>query len=54
MKIKNNILKDEDELLHKPGEIQKWREAYYWNWIDLENKITGCSTIGIIPNEKRI
>jgi hypothetical protein len=42
-----------DELLHKPGDILKWREAYYWNWIDLDNKITGCSTIGIIPNEHR-
>jgi len=52
-KEKNNELEDADELLHKPGEIQKWREAYYWNWIDLENKITGCSTIGIIPNEHR-
>lgn len=53
VKEKNNALKDADELLHKPGDIQKWREAYYWNWIDLENKITGCSTIGIIPNEQR-
>ncbi len=53
MKDKNNTLKDDDELLHKPGEIQKWREAYYWNWIDLGNRITGCSTIGIIPNEQR-
>ena len=49
----NNTLNNVDELLHKPGDIQKWREAYYWNWIDLENKITGCSTIGIIPNEHR-
>jgi hypothetical protein len=42
-----------DELLHIPRDILKWREAYYWNWIDLDNKITGCSTIGIIPNEHR-
>ena len=37
VKEKNSALKDADELLHKPGEILKWREAYYWNWIDLEN-----------------
>jgi len=42
-----------DEYLHKPGDILRWREAYYWNWIDLENRITGCSTIGILPNEHR-
>jgi hypothetical protein len=46
-----NALNDTDELLHKPENILKWREAYYWNWIDLDNKITGCSTIGILPNE---
>lgn len=42
-----------DELLHQPGKTLKWREAFYFNWVDLDNKIAGCSTIGILPNEKR-
>lgn len=51
---KNSLsLKDSDELLHQPGDTQKWRESYYFNWVDIENKISGFSTIGIVPNEKR-
>lgn len=52
MKIEEKHSKD-DEFLHTPGEIPAWREAYYWNWTDLENKITGCSTIGLLPHENR-
>lgn len=48
-----SILKDEDDLLHQPDKTLKWRESYYFNWVDLENKISGFSTIGIVPNEKR-
>jgi len=51
--MKKNVLNEKDEYLHTPGEILKWREAYYWNWTDLENGITGCSTIGILPNQNR-
>jgi hypothetical protein len=46
-------LSDVDELLHKPTDDEKWRESYYFNWVDLENNISGFSTIGILPNEKR-
>jgi len=46
-------LKDTDDLLHKPNDDLKWRESYYFNWVDIENKISGFSTIGILPNEKK-
>jgi hypothetical protein len=42
-----------DDYFHQPSEEEKWREAYYWNWADIENKISGFSTIGILPNENR-
>ena len=46
-------LSEADELLHKPTDEEKWRESYYFNWVDLENSMSGFSTIGILPNEKR-
>ena len=46
-------LNEEDELLHQPTDELKWRESYYFNWSDLSNKISGFSTIGIVPNENR-
>jgi len=46
-------LNKEDELLHPPTYELKWRESYYFNWLDLDNKISGFSTIGIVPNENR-
>ncbi len=49
----NSFLIDADELLHKPTEELKWRESYYYNWVDLKNEISGFSTIGIVPNEHR-
>jgi hypothetical protein len=52
-KIKSTDYVEADDHLHQPTNEQKWREAYYWNWADLENKISGFSTIGIVPNEKR-
>jgi len=42
-----------DELLHNPTDEMKWRESYYFNWVDLKNGVSGFSTIGILPNEKR-
>ncbi len=52
---KNEIIVEnaEDDLLHLPDTSLKWRESYYFNWVDLDNKISGFSTIGIVPNEKR-
>lgn len=49
----NSLFKDSDDLLHNPDKTLKWRESYYFNWVDLNNKISGFSTIGILPNEKR-
>ncbi|MBY9017039.1 MAG: hypothetical protein KGD68_15220, partial [Candidatus Lokiarchaeota archaeon] len=46
-------LDNRDELLHQPTNELKWRESYYFNWADVENKISGFSTIGIVPNENR-
>ncbi|MFX0179772.1 MAG: hypothetical protein ACFE78_06250 [Candidatus Hodarchaeota archaeon] len=42
-----------DEYLHPPTKEIKWRESYYFNWVDLKNKISGFSTVGIVPNENR-
>ena len=52
-KIKKIDYVDADDHLHQPTDELKWREAYYWNWADLESKISGFSTIGIVPNENR-
>ncbi len=46
-------LTEADELLHKPTSESKWRESYYFNWVDIQNEISGFSTIGFVPNEKR-
>jgi len=53
LKDNNRILSEDFELLHKPNNDLKWRESYYFNWADLKNKISGFSTIGILPNEKK-
>lgn len=52
-KIKKIDYVDADDHLHQPTDELKWREAYYWNWADLESNISGFSTIGIVPNENR-
>lgn len=46
-------LDESDEYLHEPSDETKWRESYYFNWVDLDAKISGFSTIGIVPNEKK-
>ena len=46
-------LTEKDEHLHRPTGEAKWRESYYFNWVDLENKVSGFSTIGLVPNENR-
>jgi hypothetical protein len=48
-----SALAEEDELLHCPTKELKWRESYYFNWVDLENKVSGFSTIGLVPNEHK-
>ena len=52
-KITNTDYVEADDFLHQPTNELKYREAYYWNWVDLESKISGFSTIGIVPNENR-
>lgn len=42
-----------DEYLHHPDKRKKWRESYYFNWVDIKNKISGFTTLGIVPNEKK-
>ena len=44
---------ESDDFLHQPDDALKWRESYYFDWADLNNKISGFSTIGIVPNENR-
>jgi hypothetical protein len=46
-------LAERDELLHRPATDSNWRESYYFNWVDLQNKVSGFSTIGLTPNEKK-
>jgi hypothetical protein len=46
-------LTEKDELLHRQTTESKWRESYYFNWVDLENKVSGFSTIGVVPKEKK-
>jgi hypothetical protein len=42
-----------DDYLHQPGLESKWRESYYFNWVDLHKRISGFTTIGILPNQKQ-
>ncbi|MEM2087817.1 MAG: hypothetical protein QXF52_03990 [Thermoproteota archaeon] len=45
-----NTLSPEDEENHKPSERKDWRESYYFNFVDLENMVSGFTTIGLYPN----
>ncbi|TFF63593.1 MAG: hypothetical protein EU521_01045 [Promethearchaeota archaeon] len=42
-----------DDYLHQPGDTPEWRESYYFNWVDLEKKISGFTTLGILPNKNK-
>nr|MDO8082103.1 hypothetical protein [Candidatus Freyarchaeota archaeon] len=53
MSNKTPTLTGSDELLHQPDNRLKWRESYYFNWADAENNVSGFTTIGILPNEKK-
>ncbi|MFB0562280.1 MAG: hypothetical protein ACETWM_13835 [Candidatus Lokiarchaeia archaeon] len=53
MSKKPSTLNESDELLHQPDDRLKWRESYYFNWADAKNNVSGFTTIGILPNEKR-
>ncbi len=47
-----SVSKD-DEFLHEAGDRDDWRESYYFNWVDPQSKISGFSTIGLLPNLKK-
>jgi hypothetical protein len=53
LKGKNDFSNENDDFLHQPDDTLKWRESYYFDWADISNKISGFSTIGIVPNENR-
>lgn len=39
-----------DEANHKPSSRKDWRESYYFNFVDINNEISGFTTIGLLPN----
>jgi hypothetical protein len=43
-------LSQADDQLHKPTAGRDWRESFYFNWVDLKGRVSGFSTIGILPN----
>jgi len=43
-------LEESDDYIHEPNERPEWRESYYFNWVDIEQEISGFSTIGLLPN----
>lgn len=43
-------LKEEDEYAHTPSDRRDWRESYYFNWVDISARVSGFSTIGLLPN----
>ena len=49
-----NPLSDIEDFAHVPNDNPAWRESYYFNWVDLRRRISGFTTIGLLPNaEKR-
>ncbi len=49
----DKLASESDDYLHEPDQRLKWRESYYFNWVDYNNLISGFSTLGILPNEKK-
>ncbi len=48
-----NTPSPKDEENHKPSGRKDWRESYYFNFVDLENMVSGFTTIGLYPNLSR-
>jgi hypothetical protein len=46
-------IEKKDDYLHEPSETSEWRESYYFNWVDLDQKISGFSTLGVLPNKNK-
>lgn len=43
----------DDERNHTPSERKDWRESYYFNFVDLENGISGFTTVGLLPRASK-
>jgi hypothetical protein len=43
-------LTDADEYPHLSSRHPDWRESYYFNFVDIDNGISGFTTIGLLPN----
>lgn len=42
-----------EDYFHAPKPGVDWRESYYFNFVDLEDGISGFTTIGILPNQNK-
>jgi hypothetical protein len=42
-----------DDYRHIPEEELDWRESYYFNFVSRDNKTSGFTTIGILPNQEK-
>jgi len=42
-----------DDYPHVPANKTEWRESYYFNFVNHDNKTSGFTTIGILPNLKK-
>jgi hypothetical protein len=42
-----------DDYPHSPENKADWRESYYFNFVDVESKVSGFTTIGLLPKLKR-
>ena len=46
-------IKPADEYIHTPENQSDWRESYYFNFVNHDHKISGFTTIGILPKQKK-
>jgi hypothetical protein len=51
--LRRHRLAKSDEYAHEADERSDWRESYYFNWVDLDARISGFSTIGLLPNTNK-
>ncbi len=42
-----------DDYRHIPEDKLEWRESYYFNFVSRDNKTSGFTTIGILPNQQK-
>lgn len=48
-----NSIRIADDYFHTPKKRVDWRESYYFNFVDLEDGISGFTTIGILSNQNK-